>query len=444
MRKVPMNMVASATNYKMRPTSPEQKSLPKTKEKPTSSFEKLLKQTSKATISYLEKKTDTKPLSNENPDLNQLIALLPSLDEQLILLPDINEVQLLEQINILLEKMGIVIGEDLDPQVLADLSARLSELVNQNVNLEQPVIKGEIKPEVTPSLLVAGKTEFTQNQITTDETEKLASKVVKEVSTELVSNLTKQETKPRKSEDNSFRLDEDKVSLKTSNQKQTDIKKLINSEANRFNGIKVPTATSNSIVTEQPALNTNEEDVPSINVNKAEQVIAKTEHRLLETTPNNKPVEVKELIDQIVKKAELLLKQNSSEIKINLKPEFLGKMTIKIVVEEGIVTARFLTENHQVKHLLESNLNTLRQSLESQGIKVERTEVNVQLNNGGMFDGSENGRESRWERPEYLGNYQGNEFEEAFAFNQDLDWIDNQTDFNNYNSNEDGNLSFLI
>ena len=55
------------------------------------------------------------------------------------------------------------------------------------------------------------------------------------------------------------------------------------------------------------------------------------------------------------------------------------KLTIKIAVEEGIVTARFITENLQVKHLLESNLNTLRQSLESQGIKVEKLKLMFSL-----------------------------------------------------------------
>ena len=101
-------------------------------------------------------------------------------------------------------------------------------------------------------------------------------------------------------------------------------------------------------------------------------------------------------MEQVVRKAEVMIKQNSSEMRIQLHPEFLGKMTIKLVLEDGLLTARFITENHQVKHLLDSNLNSLRQSLESQGIRVEKTEVNVQLNNGGLFDGSEGSRQDLW------------------------------------------------
>lgn len=107
-------------------------------------------------------------------------------------------------------------------------------------------------------------------------------------------------------------------------------------------------------------------------------------------------VDTSDFMEQIVRKAELMVKQNSSQVKIELQPEFLGKLTIKVVMEEGAVTAKFITDNHQVKQMLESNINLLKQSLEAQGMRVERTEVNVQLNNGGLFDGSEGNRQWMW------------------------------------------------
>lgn len=119
--------------------------------------------------------------------------------------------------------------------------------------------------------------------------------------------------------------------------------------------------------------------------------------------PRQVPVNNQEVLAQIVKKADLMVKQGLSEMNIELKPEFLGKMTIKVVVEEGAVTAKFLAENIRVKQILESNMSALRQSLESQGLRVEKTEVNVQLNNGGLFDGSENSRHFMWQRPQSSG-----------------------------------------
>ncbi|MEA1961755.1 MAG: flagellar hook-length control protein FliK [Bacillota bacterium] len=106
----------------------------------------------------------------------------------------------------------------------------------------------------------------------------------------------------------------------------------------------------------------------------------------------------KEIFDQIVKKIELFSRDNNTEMKIQLKPEHLGKMTIKVVVEEGVVTAKFFTENHQVKHLLEANLNQLKQTLEANGLKVEKTEVNVQLDQGGQFGGFQQQQENSGQR----------------------------------------------
>ncbi len=75
----------------------------------------------------------------------------------------------------------------------------------------------------------------------------------------------------------------------------------------------------------------------------------------------------------------------------------MGKMIIKIAVEDGLVTAKFITESQHVKQLLEANLGSLRQNLESQGLRVDRTEVNVQLDNGGSFHGNDSGRQQMWE-----------------------------------------------
>lgn len=92
-------------------------------------------------------------------------------------------------------------------------------------------------------------------------------------------------------------------------------------------------------------------------------------------------------------------------MKIQLKPEFLGKMMIKIALEDGVVTARFITESQQVKHLLEANMGSLKQSLESQGLRVDRTEVNVQLDNGGAFHGNDSGRQQMWQEYAERNNY---------------------------------------
>lgn len=122
------------------------------------------------------------------------------------------------------------------------------------------------------------------------------------------------------------------------------------------------------------------------------------ESLLPQGTDRSLPVNHREVLEQIVQKAELLLRNNASEMKIDLKPEFLGKMTISIAVEEGVLTARFMAENQQVRQMLEANMNSLRQTLEAQGVRVEKTEVNVYLDNSGNGDNRQDGHQ-QWQQP---------------------------------------------
>jgi flagellar hook-length control protein FliK len=121
----------------------------------------------------------------------------------------------------------------------------------------------------------------------------------------------------------------------------------------------------------------------------------------------------KRFIEQLVKNMELVNRSGQTEMRIQLKPEFLGKMTVALTLEEGVLTARFITESHQVKGMLEANMSLLKQSLEANGIKVEKTEVNVQVNTGGAFErdlGQHQRNEAAWteqasDRPASLLRY---------------------------------------
>lgn len=437
-------MMASATNFEVSHVTNEPKSLLRAKESETVRFETVLKKTaSNNADSKLSKTTNEIKSDNINSlDSSSLNGLIASIDASIDLLLDVDKEQLLAELDIILDEIGLSSLDDLGIQDQAVIAKTMAALYSQQNTSRQDGIGDDIKQIILAQLFTA-RPEI-NNSAVFDEEVKMPINTSKEASLELVSSLPKEETKPKISEANNFRFFEDKLLVKTDNNpNQTDVKKLISSEINRISGVKSSTTANNTLITEQPVLN--EEEPSSTNLTKLEQLNIKSDTRIFQTNINNRPVEVKEVIDQIVNKAELLVKQNASEIKINLKPEFLGKLTIKIAVEEGIVTARFITENLQVKHLLESNLNTLRQSLESQGIKVEKTEVNVQLNNGGMFDGSENGRESRWESPEYLGNYQTNESdEEMFNFHEEIPVSEDEVISGYSETYEEGALSFLI
>lgn len=83
------------------------------------------------------------------------------------------------------------------------------------------------------------------------------------------------------------------------------------------------------------------------------------------------------VLKQVVEKAEMVVHDDKSEMVMQLKPESLGKITLKVIHERGEVIARFVAENEQVKAILESNLQLLKDSLQKSGVSVQNLEVSV-------------------------------------------------------------------
>jgi flagellar hook-length control protein FliK len=83
------------------------------------------------------------------------------------------------------------------------------------------------------------------------------------------------------------------------------------------------------------------------------------------------------VFDQIVQRAVLQVRNEQSEIKIDLKPEFLGNVRMQIVSENQQVSVRILTEAPAVRDMIETGLQQLRSELQSQGLRVDRLEVAV-------------------------------------------------------------------
>ncbi|HBQ24755.1 MAG TPA: hypothetical protein DD791_00040 [Syntrophomonas sp.] len=224
----------------------------------------------------------------------------------------------------------------------------------------------------------------------------------------------------------------------------TDVKKLIDFETHRLNASRLSTEPNSAPESQAKA---------AIDDGKAVlNALSRSDTDLFKTTTNTNVTDsrslpsTREIMAQVIQKAELLFTNKLSELRIDLKPEFLGRLIIKVVAEEGMITARFIAESQQVKHMLESNLHTLRQNLESQGLRVDRTEVSVQLNNGGLFDGSEDSHQYLWEEGRFS---QGHQREGPYGDNQytggyeELDPAVTQRGAD-YEYNENGSLNFLI
>lgn len=88
--------------------------------------------------------------------------------------------------------------------------------------------------------------------------------------------------------------------------------------------------------------------------------------------------ETENIMNQILDYMKIQLNVDTSELEMQLQPESLGTLQIKISAKEGVMTAQFTTASESVKAALESQMVVLQQQLENQNVKVDAIEVTVQ------------------------------------------------------------------
>lgn len=87
--------------------------------------------------------------------------------------------------------------------------------------------------------------------------------------------------------------------------------------------------------------------------------------------------QMQDIVNQVVEKIKVTLSSDSTSMEMQLNPENLGKVNVSVVSKNGEMTATFIVENQLAKEALESQMTTLRESLNEQGVKVEAIEVMV-------------------------------------------------------------------
>jgi len=84
-----------------------------------------------------------------------------------------------------------------------------------------------------------------------------------------------------------------------------------------------------------------------------------------------------DVLKQITEQMDVSLFDDKSEMVMKLKPDDLGKVTVRLSMENGIISAKFLAESEKVKEILESNFNQLKDSLKQQGMMIQEFSVSV-------------------------------------------------------------------
>jgi flagellar hook-length control protein FliK len=102
-----------------------------------------------------------------------------------------------------------------------------------------------------------------------------------------------------------------------------------------------------------------------------------------------------EMTAHVLKNIKFTLSEGISEAKLSLFPKNLGHVDVKITMHEGQLIAQFAADTLAGKQMLESQLPQLRQSLQSQGLQVEKLEVTQNQNmQSSMFQDQRNQQSS--------------------------------------------------
>jgi len=128
--------------------------------------------------------------------------------------------------------------------------------------------------------------------------------------------------------------------------------------------------------------NTEQQGSKEVDFSSVKNFAVNNSQNLETTNPNkvvvgNKEITFKNISNQIQNQVDVSSNTKGKDISIELRPEALGRLHLKVTVKDGVVSAKILAENGQVKELLEGNLAKLKQSLGQKNLQVENFDVST-------------------------------------------------------------------
>jgi flagellar hook-length control protein FliK len=98
----------------------------------------------------------------------------------------------------------------------------------------------------------------------------------------------------------------------------------------------------------------------------------------------------------------LHIQGSSSEVRVHMKPESLGELSLRVVLQDGELAAQLDVSQAAVKATLEAQLPQLREALSLQGIKIQRFDIvnNPEMRFGNSREGNSEHHRSHAKRHE--------------------------------------------
>ncbi|MDD5065764.1 MAG: flagellar hook-length control protein FliK [bacterium] len=104
----------------------------------------------------------------------------------------------------------------------------------------------------------------------------------------------------------------------------------------------------------------------------------------LEDEIKARKVDMNELINRVADKIKITLNENKNEVVMNLKPEFLGKLSVKLEFKDNTVSGKFLVDNPYAEKVMKDGLAQLKVAFQNMGLEVAGFDVNMGHQFGAM------------------------------------------------------------
>lgn len=88
-------------------------------------------------------------------------------------------------------------------------------------------------------------------------------------------------------------------------------------------------------------------------------------------------IDTQDVMRQVTQFAKVHVTPSMSSMEMQLNPANLGKIYLQISSKAGVITASIAAQNEAVKEVMEGQMTLLKESLNTQGLKVEAVEVTV-------------------------------------------------------------------
>jgi flagellar hook-length control protein FliK len=113
-------------------------------------------------------------------------------------------------------------------------------------------------------------------------------------------------------------------------------------------------------------------------------------------------VSVEHLLQQVAGKALITLRDGQSEMRLQLTPPELGRMDMKIVLEDGQMKGKIVVSTPEAKALFDQNLGELQRQLQQVGIQLGQLDVSL-----GQFERGDSSQSNMDSSFSSLGNVEG-------------------------------------